>query len=360
MTADSTHPLTDAIHFWEPRRLLYTAILTVVVVLWFLATWPHFRPAINLSAFIAFAILGLLANLCYCAAYLADALIQAACPPALIHRVRWAFWILGTLFALLLENYWIADEIYPSVPNDMPNFFSEMHHMSPIATNLNFPAPVAVLAFLAAGGGLFLATAIALVAWFTRKPQLARIVLTVAGAGALFYALLLTGFSLASHQTTLARAQEKYFCEIDCHLAYSVADTQLIDAKPSDTQPTAAHSADAQSQPATTRYVVTLRTRFDETTTSPNRPKDATLTPSPRRVLLFDQAGHAYPPVATSGTPLLTPIKPAESFTTTLEFALPPGAKPARLLVSTDPAWEDRIVIGDENSLLHAKTYFAL
>ena len=357
MAADSTHPLASAVRFWEPRRLLYTGILTAILIVWFVATWPHFRPAMNLSAFIAFAGLGLLANLCYCAAYLADFFLQSVAPPTSLTRFRWTLWITGTLFAILLENYWVADEIYDSVPNNMPNFFSEMNHMSPIATNMNFPAPLAVLAFLGAGGGIFLSLAIALVAWFTKKPELARIVLTIAAAGAAFYTVLLASFSLASHQKTLPRAQEKYFCEIDCHLAYSVLDVKPQDVNTQDAKPQA-----AQSQPASANahYLVTLRTRFDETTTSPSRPKDAPLTPSPRRVLLYDQSGNAYSPVATAGTPLLTPIKPAETFTTTLEFALPQGAKPARLLVGTDPAWEDRIVIGDENSLLHAKTYFAL
>jgi len=28
-------------------------------------------------------------------------------------RYRWILWLVGTLFALLLANYWIADEIYP-------------------------------------------------------------------------------------------------------------------------------------------------------------------------------------------------------------------------------------------------------
>jgi hypothetical protein len=31
-----------------------------------------------------------------------------------------------------------------------------------------------------------------------------------------------------------------------------------------------------------------------------------------------------------------------------------------RLLINTIPRWPDRLVIGDENSWLHKKTYFAL
>jgi hypothetical protein len=107
-------------------------------------------------------------------------------------------------------------------------------------------------------------------------------------------------------------------------------------------------------------YVITLRTRFDETTISPNRPKDAPLTPSPREARLFDDAGHEYTPVSIEGTPLLTPLKPAESCTTQIEFDVPKDATGLRLLLNTTPGWPDPIVIGDENSWLHKKTYFAL
>jgi len=215
---------------------------------------------------------------------------------------------------------------------------------TPPSSNMNFPAPLAVMAFLAAAGGTFLALAAATIAWFARKPKFARASLLTLSAGAAFYVALLLGFSLASRPHLLTRSQEKYFCEIDCHLAYS-----LLDVK---TEPTA----------GATHYVVTIRTRFDETTTSPSRPKDATLTPSPRTVLLIAADGHRYQPVATEGTPLQTPLKPSDSYTTQLSFEVPPATDPKslRLLISTTPAWPDRIVIGDENSLFHHKTYFAL
>jgi len=210
---------------------------------------------------------------------------------------------------------------------------------------MNFPAPLAVLAFLAAAAGLFLALAAAAIAWFARKPKFARACLLVLSAGATLYLGLLLGFSLASRTHVLTLAQEKYFCEIDCHLAYSVLDVK--------TEPAA----------GAIHYLVTIRTRFDETTTSPTRPRDATLTPSPRTVLLIeDSSGREYQPVAVQGTPLLTPLKPADSYTTQLAFEVPSNAnvKNLRLLITTTPGWPDRVVIGDENSLLHQKTYFAL
>jgi hypothetical protein len=211
-----------------------------------------------------------------------------------------------------------------------------------ISSNMNFPAPLAVMAFLAAAAGVFFALAAAAIAWFARKPKFARACLLVVISGAALYLSLLLGFSLASHTHILARNQEKYFCEIDCHLAYSILDVK--------TQPAAGG----------THYLVTIRTRFDETTTSPTRPKDFPLTPSPRTILLVDANGHQYQPTATEGTPLLTPLKPSDSYTTQLAFDAPPDAKNLRLLITTTPAWPDLIVIGDENSLLHHKTYFAL
>jgi hypothetical protein len=107
--------LIEAGRFWEPRRLLYNLLLFGVVVIWVVSSWPHFRPAMNLEGLGVATVLGLLANVCYCAAYFAEILIQNATTSAAWNRQRWAIWVGGTLFAILFENYWIADEIYPFV-----------------------------------------------------------------------------------------------------------------------------------------------------------------------------------------------------------------------------------------------------
>jgi hypothetical protein len=105
----------DAIRYWEPRRLFYNLVLTAVVIIWLTASWPHFRPAFNLTALLLLVILGLIANACYCAAYLIDIPLQQSSLGARWKRRRWTLWWIGTLFAVLLANYWIADEIYPFV-----------------------------------------------------------------------------------------------------------------------------------------------------------------------------------------------------------------------------------------------------
>ena len=107
--------LFDAARFWEPRRLVYNSVLTGVAVVWLAATWPHFRGALTLSSLLLMAILALLANVCYCAAYFVDIPIRRTAFSAIWSRRRWVLFLLGTLFAIVVENYWIADEIYPSV-----------------------------------------------------------------------------------------------------------------------------------------------------------------------------------------------------------------------------------------------------
>lgn len=107
--------IAGATRFWEPRRVLYNFLLAAVAVIWLVATWPHFRGTMTLSSFLPVVILAILANVCYSAAYVVDISMQRSAPNVIRDRQRWLLWLLGTGFAILVENYWIADEIYPSV-----------------------------------------------------------------------------------------------------------------------------------------------------------------------------------------------------------------------------------------------------
>ena len=107
--------LGNAIRYWEPRRLGYNLVLTAVVAGWLRLTWPHFRAALTMQSLLALLVLAVLANLCYCAAYLVDVPMQASSFRAAWRHWRWRLWLAGTLFATALANYWIADEIYPYV-----------------------------------------------------------------------------------------------------------------------------------------------------------------------------------------------------------------------------------------------------
>ncbi len=183
--------------------------------------------------------------------------------------------------------------------------------------------PLTVLAFLGGvlgGGALALAYAFARI---TGRQPLAKATLVVAGVGVGAYALLFGIASVSSRNRVLAPGEEKHICEIDCHLAYSVAGAK--------TEPSPAGG---------TRYIVTVKVRFDEETISPRRPKDASLSPNSRFVALVDAAGNVY-----SGS--------------TVAFDVPAGAADVRLVLRNDD-FETHFLIGHENSFLHGKTMFAL
>ena len=68
--------LTDAIRYWERRRIAYNAILVGIVVTIFVLHWPESRSAISADLLQRFFILAVLANVAYCAAYVVDIAVQ--------------------------------------------------------------------------------------------------------------------------------------------------------------------------------------------------------------------------------------------------------------------------------------------
>lgn len=113
MTSELAATIKNGVRFWEPSRILYNLILTFVALVRLVAGWSRFRSAMNLSSLGLSVVLALIANICYCAAYLADIPMQQSPVREEWIRVRWVLWLLGMAFAVVLENYWIADEIYP-------------------------------------------------------------------------------------------------------------------------------------------------------------------------------------------------------------------------------------------------------
>lgn len=199
--------------------------------------------------------------------------------------------------------------------------------------------PFALLCFLGAvlGGG---ALAIAYVlARITGRGPLAKIALTVGGIGAAAYILIFAIASVTSRDRVLAPGEEKHICEIDCHLAYSVAGAK--------TEP---------GPSGGTRYTVTVKVRFDEETISSRRPRDASLSPNSRYVALVDAAGNYYPG-STEG--LKRRLVPGESYTTDLVFDVPAPAQDLRLVLRNND-FETHFMIGHENSFGHGTTMFAL
>lgn len=226
-------------------------------------------------------------------------------------------------------------------------------------TNVNLEAALGVLAFLGACAVFALICIVAAQALIARKGGRFRTALAAALAWAVIYLGVILIFSFTSREKTLARGEEKHFCEIDCHLAYSVTDVSRV------------KTLGAGQSEATARglfYVVTLRTRFDETTISPAR-GNSPLRPNSRVLTVFDSEGRSYSPSVegqralelsqSTGTPIETPLRPGESYTTAFVFDLPEDARNPTLLLN-EGELVTHFVIGHENSPLHKKVLFSL
>jgi hypothetical protein len=216
-------------------------------------------------------------------------------------------------------------------------------------TNINLAAPIGALAFLGTGFILFVMVIVLLHSLIVRRMGRAKVTLMVLLVVGLAYFGAMLLFSLVSRDQLLARGEEKHFCELDCHLAYSIAN--VAQAK---TLGEGASQAHAQAQ----FTIITIRTRFDETTIGPRRGNDL-LFPNGRTFTLIDERGKSYGVAAQTGTPVTTPLRPGEAYTTELAFDLPADAKPFALLLN-ESAWETHLLIGHENSLAHGKTKFQI
>jgi hypothetical protein len=204
----------------------------------------------------------------------------------------------------------------------------------------NFPAALQVMAFLGSAMVAGILVLVTVYGFLRRKSWAKRTLLTLGGGGVVYFGLLFA-FSQVSQDVTLGRGNEKYFCEIDCHLAYSVTDVKTI------------------GEGASQAVAVTVRTRFDESTISSGRPKDAPLTPGPREVVLVDSAGRRHFPISSQGSSMEKELIPGQAYTTTLIFPVAQVEAGMKLLI-TSPGGPVPLLIGNEMSLGHKKTYLAL
>ena len=220
-------------------------------------------------------------------------------------------------------------------------------------------APIVVLLFF---GAVFL-TGVSILVLLYGSLRRSRLVAGIGAGGALIviagYGLLLCGVSLASSEKILPVGGWKYFCELDCHIGYSVSGVQTTAALGPEVQPTSAQG----------RFVIVrMKVWFDEHTISPTR-GDGPLTPNARRVVLVDPSGRTYARSSEGEAQLARvngeemtlrrPLRPGQSFVTDLVFDVPKHTSGLRLLITEDDP-ETRFIVGHENSLLHKKIFLSL
>jgi hypothetical protein len=97
--------VTDAIRYWEPRRLAYNGVLAAIVIAYFCMALSQSRSALSVNGILFLIILTVLANLCYCAAYVADVFAQFSGFRDVWLRWRWVLFTVGVAFAGIITRF---------------------------------------------------------------------------------------------------------------------------------------------------------------------------------------------------------------------------------------------------------------
>ena len=220
-------------------------------------------------------------------------------------------------------------------------------------------APIAVLAFLGTAALLIVSLFAVLIGAFCRSRATVVGALTCGVTIVVGYSAVLLGLAFFSTDIEISQGAWKYFCEIDCHIAYTVGGLQIAQMVGPGIQPVSANERFA---------IVQLKTWFDPTTISAHR-GNGPLTPNGRTIILLDDRGRKFQPSTKSesvlaaarlhSTPLREPLRPGESYVSYVVFEVPSDASGLKLLL-TSADEEDFFIWGDENSPMHRKAYFAL
>ncbi|MEK0451688.1 MAG: hypothetical protein RL088_3956 [Verrucomicrobiota bacterium] len=97
--------ITDAIRYWEPRRIAYNVVLAAIVCGYFASNLPASKATLSIDGVLTLFLLAVLANGCYCAAYVADVFAQySAFRTTWIER-RWVLFALGLAIAAIMTRF---------------------------------------------------------------------------------------------------------------------------------------------------------------------------------------------------------------------------------------------------------------
>jgi hypothetical protein len=105
--------LSQAIRYWEPRRILYNALLLIEAVVVFVVNLPASRSHFDVNLVLLLFVLAVLANVAYCACYVVDVVAQLSAFRLVWLRFRWALFVLGVAFAGAL-TYFFSSGLFAS------------------------------------------------------------------------------------------------------------------------------------------------------------------------------------------------------------------------------------------------------
>jgi hypothetical protein len=97
--------VANGLQYWEPRRFVYNGVLALVVVGHLLWALPGSREKLSFDLALGIFLLAVLANVCYCAAYLADVFVQFSGLHQAWRTGRVVLLVVGTAFAATITHF---------------------------------------------------------------------------------------------------------------------------------------------------------------------------------------------------------------------------------------------------------------
>jgi hypothetical protein len=104
---------SQAIRYWEPRRVLYNALLFAEVATIFVLHLPGSRGHVNIDVVLLLFVLAVLSNVAYCASYVVDVAAQLSAFRAIGLRYRWVLFLVGVAFAGALTYFFSLGLFFP-------------------------------------------------------------------------------------------------------------------------------------------------------------------------------------------------------------------------------------------------------
>ena len=102
---------TDALRYWERRRLIYNAVLATIVIGYFAAGLPRTAAAVTLDRLLGLFALAVLANVAYCAAYIPDVFAQLSSFGTQWRRYRPVLFVIGSGLGAVIARAIVTGEL---------------------------------------------------------------------------------------------------------------------------------------------------------------------------------------------------------------------------------------------------------
>jgi hypothetical protein len=99
--------VTDALRYWEFRRLFFNALLALIVLGHVAVSWPAAKLSVTFDGLLGLFLLAVLANVAYSAVYVADVFIQFSGFRASRARWRWVLLGVGFAFVAILTHFFL-------------------------------------------------------------------------------------------------------------------------------------------------------------------------------------------------------------------------------------------------------------